>query len=137
MTAWNTEWSMDMIGPFAVVLERQGDLAETLRESLAGLGFEAVIATSHMRAAALSEGRCPQLLIASGTAPGQNDSGAFLESCRDMLGSLPTVLLLSDPWELVEHAPEDAVRLLKPFTMAELMLAVDAALTLGQHSLMD
>jgi hypothetical protein len=51
-----------------------------------------------------------------------------LAAWRDALGSLPTVLTMSERAP-DRHAPAEAVCLFKPFTRAELLLAVDIAIS--------
>lgn len=63
--------------------------------------------------------------------------GAYLAECRDVLGVLPTVLMLSDTQHDMHDAPPDAVRILKPFTCAELLLAVDDALAIGASTMIE
>ncbi|UPG87657.1 hypothetical protein L2Y94_09975 [Luteibacter aegosomatis] len=52
-----------------------------------------------------------------------------------MIGPIPTVLMLSDLQPDMRNAPEGAVCIMKPFTRAELLLAVDEALAaIEDHS---
>jgi DNA-binding response OmpR family regulator len=121
--------------PLAVIIEPMADLAWVVKEALVEMGYEAVVATTHLGAARLSESRCPQLLVACVPAHAQDAVGSYLAECRDMLGMLPTVLMLSDAQADLTGAPCYASRLLKPFTRGELLLAVDHALVLAEHSL--
>lgn len=124
--------------PLAVVIEPSTDLAEAIRDALAEVGFEVVLVATHVGAARASDGRCPQLLIACVPAHAEDTAGAYLEDCREMLGVLPTVLMMSDSEPgRQEGAPMDAVRVVKPFARAELLLAVDQALAIAASSLAD
>jgi len=120
--------------PLAVIIEPMADLAGVVRDVLTDMGYETVIAATHIGAARLSESRCPQLLVACVPAHAQDAVGAYLADCRDVLGMLPTVLMLSDAQADLTGAPVSAARLLKPFTSGELMLAIDLALVLAEHN---
>ncbi|MDY1549540.1 DNA-binding transcriptional response regulator [Luteibacter sahnii] len=113
--------------PLAIIIEASDDLAGLVADVLAELGFETMVARSHVYAATLVESRCPQLLVACVPAYHQDSRGAYLRDCRRMLGLLPTVLMLSEAHPDLRGAPS-AVYLMKPFTRAELLLAVDEAL---------
>ncbi|SEV93402.1 hypothetical protein SAMN04515660_1097 [Luteibacter sp. 329MFSha] len=125
------------VRPLAVIIEPRTDLADVLLETLIEIGFDVVAAATHIGAASLSEGRCPQLLLACVPAHADDFVGSYLSDCRDLLGSLPTVLMISDAQADMTGAPSDAIRILKPFTRGELLLAVDEALATGAHSLVD
>lgn len=124
--------------PLAVVIEPVTDLAETIRDALAEVGFEVVLVATHIGAARASDGRCPQLLVACVPAHAADTEGAYLDECREMLGVLPTVLMLSDTEPGIQDgAPVDALRIMKPFARAELLLAVDGVLAIAASSLAD
>lgn len=128
---------MNASRPYAVVIEPRLDLAEVIASALTQSGFAVTTAATHVGAAKLSEGRCPQLLVACVPAHAQDYRGAYLEECRNALGTLPTVLMLSEPGSDAGRAPTYAVRLLKPFTRAELLLAVDESLAMQHDALLD
>jgi DNA-binding response OmpR family regulator len=123
---------MSLFRPRAVVIEPQADLADAVGEALAMQGFDVTVSATHVGAARTAEGRCPQLLVACVPAHAQDFAGAYLRSCRESLGTLPTVLMLSDPHADINAEPPDAIRLIKPFTLSDLRLAVDKALSTGQ-----
>jgi DNA-binding response OmpR family regulator len=129
--------AMSLAKPYAVVIEPRLDLAEVIADALRQFGFVVATADTHIGAARVSEGRCPQVLIACVPADAEDFPGAYLEECREALGSLPTVLLLAEEAASTECAPDDAVRLSKPFTRGELLLAVDEALAMNYGALLD
>jgi DNA-binding response OmpR family regulator len=114
--------------PVAIIIEPQPDLAHTIQDAIAQLGFESLVATTHTGAAVLAVHRRPALMVVCVPAPGDLLDGAYLSRCRQERGEIATVLLLSDHGELHDGAPDHAITLLKPFTCAELMLSVDTAL---------
>lgn len=114
--------------PYAVIIEPNGDLADLIRQALVTMGFAVETAITHAGAARLAEGRCPQLLITCVPDAAERNAEAYLAECRDALGSLPTVLLLTEIYADTRLAPRDAVTLLKPFTRTELLLSIDIAL---------
>lgn len=129
--------AMSLSRPYAVVIEPRLDLAQVIADALGQIGFVVATSATHIGAARASEGRCPQLLIACVPADAEDFPGAYLEECREALGTLPTVLLLADETGSAEFAPDDAVRLVKPFTRGELLLAVDEALSMKHDALLD
>jgi DNA-binding response OmpR family regulator len=122
---WSTTASAK---PLAVLIEPQMDLAELVQSILEELGFDVVVAATHERAAWAIQSRCPQLLVAVVPPHGTHADEAFLGEWRETLGYLPTVVLQADRRVDARWLPRGAMRLLKPFSRSELMLAVDSAL---------
>jgi DNA-binding response OmpR family regulator len=112
----------------AVIIEPQADLGDVLHEFLTGLGFDVTLAVTHVGAAQAVIHRHPALLLACVPAAAEDRTDAYLAKCRQRLGELPTVLMLSD-LRRPPDAPIGATALLKPFTPSELCLAMDGAMT--------
>jgi CheY-like chemotaxis protein len=124
-----------LLKPLAVVIEPSVSLADTLLESLEQRGYEVLAAGTHSGAAQhVIERDRVDVLIAAVPAPGEDRSGAYLADALLKNPGMAVVVMLSDPTEVAEDAPESAVRLLKPFDRSQLDEALDrAAVFAGSH----
>lgn len=115
--------------PIAIVVEPRATLADTVADALRSRGFEVLVAATHVGGAqsALDHAQV-DVLIAAVPAPGEDRTGAYLAHARALNPSLRTIVMLSDPAEDAPEAPQDAQRLIKPFTVIELEEALDQAL---------
>lgn len=114
--------------PFAIVIEPKSMLADMVADALRRRGYEVVTATTHVGGAekALAHGKV-DLAIAAVPAPGEDRTGAYLLEARKANSRMRLVVMLSDPLESTDGAPPDCVKLVKPFSVAELEAAVDEA----------
>jgi DNA-binding response OmpR family regulator len=112
----------------AVVIEPSASLAQTVAEALQRRGYTTVATSTHAGAASQVEKlEAVDFLAAAVPAPGEDHAGAYLEEARKKNGSMSVVIMLSDPHEQADDAPKDAVRIVKPFSLSELNLAIDKA----------
>ena len=114
--------------PFAIVIEPKPMLADMVADTLRRRGYEVATATTHVGGAEKASARGKvDLALAAVPAPGEDRTGAYLLEARKLNSHLVMVIMLSDPLESTAGAPPDCVKLVKPFSIAELEAAVDRA----------
>jgi hypothetical protein len=112
----------------AVVIEPRATVADTVADCLRMRGYDVLVATTHIGAAAsVIEREQVDFLAAAVPAPGEDRSGAYLADARVKNPGMAIVIMLSDPEEPTEDAPLIAIRLTKPFSRDELDRAIDQA----------
>lgn len=115
----------------AVVIEPHAPLAETVADALRMRGFDVLVATTHVGAAAsVVDQSGVHFLAAAVPAPGENQDGAYLAHARAKNPGLAVVVMVSDLAEVTDGVPLDAVTILKPFDRAELESAISRAMRL-------
>lgn len=120
--------SNEQLPPIAVVIEPHAVLADTVADALRRRGHEVLVAATHTGGAkAVIAAAQVDFLVAAVPAPGEDRNGAFLRDARQHNPALRTVVMLSDPEEDAKGAPVGSIKLVKPFTLDELELAIDQA----------
>lgn len=110
---------------FAVVIEPDSDLADTVADVLRRRGYEVATAATHVGGADKAKQHgWVDAAVAAVPAPGEDHDGAYLEEAREVNPGMCMVVMLSDPLASTAGAPQDAVQLVKPFSAAELERAV-------------
>ncbi|QWT21362.1 hypothetical protein KPL74_05010 [Bacillus sp. NP157] len=112
----------------AIIVEPRPDLAATVAECLRMRHYVVVVATTHAGGAelALAQARV-DFLVAAVPAPGESRVGAYLAVAREENPGMGVVVMLADPYESLEGTPEGVVKIIKPFSVAELEAALDRA----------
>ncbi|QWT21329.1 hypothetical protein KPL74_04845 [Bacillus sp. NP157] len=114
--------------PLAVVIEPSSALADSVADCLRARDFEVLVASTHAGAAKLVIERLRvDFLVAAIPAPGEDHTGAFLAVARAQNPGMALLVMLSDPNEAIPDAPPVAIRLVKPFSRAQLADAIDRA----------
>lgn len=120
--------------PLAVVIEPSNPLAEAVADVLRQRGYETLTLSTHAGAASRVEHiELVDFLAAAVPAPGEDHAGAYLEVARKRNSSMSVVIMLSDPNEPTDDAPGNAVRIVKPFSLHELTVAIDMATCTGNR----
>jgi CheY-like chemotaxis protein len=112
--------------PQAIVIESNIALADMVGSVLKRLGYAVAEVATHADGAkkAMLQGRV-DLAVASVPIPGEDPRGAFLQDARRTNPSMRLLVMLSCPLEPADGAPAHAATLVKPFTAAELQLALE------------
>ena len=109
----------------ALIIEDRALIASMIEQELFECGYEsAQIAGSQKDAVRLAQDRCPDLITADDRLADGSGIAAVREICRDQ--AIPVIFITGDP-EPIRNILPDAVILEKPFTHAELRLAIPAA----------
>jgi DNA-binding response OmpR family regulator len=112
----------------AVVIEFRKDLADTVCDLLTSYGYLSIAAPTHAEAAQRAvDHHKVTLLAASVPAPDENRAGIYLAEASRKNPGMAVVLMLSDPLEAAEDAPQQSIRIVKPFSREELIVAITAS----------
>ena len=112
----------------AVVIEHRGNLAETVCDFLTSYGYLAIATSTHAEAARCAvELHDVTLLAASVPAPDEDRAGIYLADALRRNPRMAVVLMLSDPLEEADDAPDQSVRIVKPFSREALVGAIMAS----------
>ncbi|MEO7067752.1 MAG: hypothetical protein ABI114_12635 [Rhodanobacter sp.] len=118
----------------AVVIEPRKDLADTVCDFLTTYGYRAISAPTHAEAAKRAiEHHQVTLLAASVPAPDESRTGIYLEEAARKNPGMAVVLMLSDPLEVEDDAPQQSIRIVKPFDREELIIAITSSEALAQR----
>ena len=112
----------------ALIIEDNFVIALMLQEHLEAGGYASVdIATTQAQAIALAEHRCPDFITADDRLEHGSGVDAIRHICRDKM--IPLIFIVADPAN-VEQALPNALLLLKPFSHAALVAAIEDAETI-------
>lgn len=112
----------------AVVIEPRADLANTVCDFLTNYGYQAISAPTHAEAAKRAvEHHEVTLLAASVPAPDESRAGIYLEEAARKNPGMAVVLMLSNPGEVAHDAPQQSVRIVKPFDREGLIAAITSS----------
>lgn len=118
----------------AVVIEPRKDLADAVCDFLTNYGYRAISAPTHAEAAKRAvEHHQVALLAASVPAPDESRAGIYLEEAARKNPGMAVVLMLSDPLEVAEDAPQQSIRIVKPFDQEELIVAITSSEALARR----
>jgi two-component system, response regulator PdtaR len=109
----------------ALVIEDRPLIAMLIEEELIEYGYgSARTARSERDAIRMAEERCPDLITADDRLSDGSGIAAVRHICRDQ--AIPVIFITGEP-DMIRQSVPDAVILEKPFTHAELRLAIPAA----------
>lgn len=113
---------------FAIVIEPKPLLADIISDCLKRGGYDVFACATHAAAATEAEAHVSvHLVVAAVPAPGEDGAGAYLLVARKRNPGMGVVVTVYEPDASLDGAPADAVRLLKPFSLAELEAAIARA----------
>ena len=118
----------------AVVIEPRKDLADAVCDFLTNYGYRAISAPTHAEAAKRAvEHHEVALLAASVPAPDEGRAGIYLDDAARKNPGMAVVLMLGDPLEVADDAPQQSIRIVKPFNQEELIVAIRSSEALARR----
>jgi two-component system, response regulator PdtaR len=110
----------------ALIIEDRALIAMMIEQQLVEFGYRSAhVAASEEEAIRAAEQRCPDLITADDRLASGSGIAAVRHICREQ--AIPVVFITGDPEQIKRSVP-DAVVVGKPFTFADLRLAIPAAL---------